>query len=171
MSALRYIDEYTWDNASYVDVKNVFTDDFKIYQLIFNGNKGYGQGKMQFWNAGGSLIDSARYAYGYQNLVPTTNSTFNNSSGSSTINVLTGTPTGTNGGDLNELWVFNPTAHTVTGVTTHGLCSASATANRGRYGVGMHKDKDSITGFRILPIVNTITGGVKIYGFTYEDMQ
>ena len=171
MSSLRFINQYSWDTVQTINITDVFTEDFRVYKLQFSGNKGYGYGYIRFITSSGSVSEKDLYAWGSRNLLPTTESYNGDNNSTNGIRCLPETPTGTNGGDLADLWIFNPyQSDAVTGMTFEGTCNATQTANRGIYGTGMYRDRVSITGFQIRTVGTDIVGGVKIYGIRHEDI-
>ena len=153
MSALRLLNDTTVSSSvHFVNVEDVFTTDFEVYQVVganFLGATSTATGtNMRLINASGSVI-ADDYMYAQQSMKAETGFGENRSEDESRIwNVMSGVDDSgqASGGDF---WIFNPASSSNYTWVLYESAGSPSGNFRGYKGIACYPKNLSITGFQI----------------------
>ena len=170
MSALRLINETTASSVSNVSVTNVFNDDFNIYKIaleIKGVASGSGWVNLNFINSSDSVI-STNYAWANKALLSYASFVDNKSASASVLDNIIHLDSNLNTGSGATMYIFNPynsSSYTHLINKSSGLGFSSGALAIGAKSIGVLKQTDIITGFRINPDDTTTFTEIKIRTF------
>lgn len=152
MSSLSFLKNAKGTDVTALDITNVFTDAFDVYQLdvinyVNTDLSGYFWGR--YLDSGGTVIDQTEYALGYENMrsysswasnVSTADSAFQLGYGQSDKVGSTGSTT----------MFFNPANSSTYTFATHDIAShVEGSGGAALKGFSVHKNTEAVSGIRI----------------------
>tara|TARA_R100000426_G_scaffold12762_1_gene12640 strand:- start:794 stop:1324 length:531 start_codon:yes stop_codon:yes gene_type:complete len=143
------------DGVVTVNVDNVFSSQYEIYQIIFDGvfhnlDVSNGIEGIRFIDNSGSVISGSEYEYAVHNLIANSSYTETRSTSATEIQLVLIADQLSDGQANGVLTVYNPndsSSYTFTNFQGMGKNSSQA---RGQKAVGVHKNAETIRGFQLV---------------------
>ena len=172
MSALRLINETEiTSSVSSVNVTDVFSADFDIYQITYSEAKLSinASANCRFINSSGSVV-TANYDYADASMY--TGGAFgeNRNPNATFLYTYFGVANVANTGGQAECWLFNPYSSSSYTFSTYANTSYNGTNLWATKGIAVLHELSSITGFQFYPSTGTINGGfLRTYGLRVDN--
>jgi len=143
------------DGVVTVNVDNVFTSQYKVYQIFFDGifhnlDVSNGIEGIRFIDNSGSVISGSEYEYAVLNLTANTSFSETKSTSDTEIQLVMIADQLSDGQASGVLTVYNPndsSSYTFTNFQGMGVNSSQP---RGQRAVGVHKNAETIRGFQLV---------------------
>jgi hypothetical protein len=162
MSNLRLINETSFSSVATVDVTDVFSADFDIYKITLGTGANYGF--LKFINSAGSITTDNSYDTARLNLK--TNTTFTETRVTNqTVGWYMFSELQSSTGGGNTIWIFNPySSSSYTFGLGQTIDVATSTSNRIAKTIGVYKNTQSLSGYRVDTNGGSISGSIRTYG-------
>ena len=174
MSNLRLLNETTISsNVARIEVTDVFTSDFDIYQIVFKNFTTDGAGNMSFSyiNSSGSE-ERTSPDYSFANLNCQTDASFTETKDGSHDSIQSFGSIGNNTGENTNgyFYIFNPFINTSRTIAIFQNAGIRGNVNANKRGIGMFKNNNSLTGFTFFleESVDYISGSILTYGLRVD---
>lgn len=177
MSNLRLINETTiTSGVSQVNIEDVFSADFDIYKIIANDISTVGTDQtdpnLRFINSSGSLILASNYDYAHQIMRTDSGFTEQRPTNQDKFYRFFGESTDQSPESASQIsYIFNPFSSSTYTFAMYSSMVAAAGLKLGMKGVGVLKQKASMTGFQVFDNVGSrpFAGGtVRTYGLRVD---
>ena len=172
MSNLRLINETEiTSSVSSVDVTDVFSADFDIYQITVStwANTSTQNVRFQFINSSGSVVTASNYDKATLELLSWT--TFGEQRGTNQNNIgeIFYSSSSSDTGNAT-IFVFNPySSSTYSFLLSQGAGVFTGLGNINEKTIGVLKQTASMTGFRLFPQSNSVSSGfIRTYGLRVD---
>ena len=172
MSNLRLINETTTTSASQINITDVFSSDFDIYEIHFDySSDATTNVNARLINSSGSVITASNYDFAY--LQTRTDTTFGEGrgTGSSNFYYLCSTTSGSELGGGTKLCIFNPfSSSNYTFMMWQNSGSYSSSTALGYKGIAVLEQATSVTGFQLdtLTANNFTNTNIRTYGLRVD---
>ena len=145
--------EITSDNTTNIDVTNCFDDRYNMYKIFFNIREVGAEVAIEFRliDSGGNVISDSEYDHAYRFLTSTNSNSDGSTTGADKWQFFMYGEEAVGGFAVMDIYnPYDSNLYTFAhwDMTSHYLASSTAT-QMARHGIGVHKVKESITGFRI----------------------
>ena len=172
MSNLRLINETTTTSASQINITDVFSSDFDIYEIHFDySSDATTNVNARLINSSGSVITASSYDFAYLQTRTDTSFSEGRGLGSTNFYYLGSSTAGSTLGGGTILYILNPfSTSSYTFMIYQNSGSYSSSTALGYKGIAILKENSSITGFQLdtLTTNNFTNTKVRTYGLRVD---
>lgn len=143
------------DGVVTVNVDNVFSSQYEIYQIIFDGvfhnlDVSNGIEGIRFIDNSGSVISGSEYEYAVHNLIANSSYTETRSTSATEIQLVLIADQLSDGQANGVLTVYNPNDSSSYTFTNFQGMGKNSSQPRGQKAIGVHKNAETIRGFQLV---------------------
>ena len=143
------------DGVVTVNVDNVFSSQYEIYQIIFDGvfhnlDVSNGIEGIRFIDNSGSVISGSEYEYAVHNLIANSSYTETRSTSATEIQLVLIADQLSDGQAIGVLTVYNPSDSSSYTFTNFQGMGKNSSQPRGQKAIGVHKNAETIRGFQLV---------------------
>ena len=143
------------DGVVTVNVDNVFSSQYEIYQIIFDGvfhnlDVSNGIEGIRFIDNSGSVISGSEYEYAVHNLIANSSYSETRSTSATEIQLVLIADQLSDGQANGVLTVYNPNDSSSYTFTNFQGMGKNSSQPRGQKAIGVHKNAETIRGFQLV---------------------